>query len=215
MIALSPGMRRPTSRAPGLALLLCAGVAMGTSSGCSFLFVDGPPDNARKMRSFSCTTSNALPTTDVVLGSLMVIDAIGIAADPTYSSSGSGSGTNYGPAIGAAAVAAAFATSAAVGYKRTSECRDATAELMNRLYPPAPPGFAPAPYAPYPGAPPPPYDPWTAPAPGAAPPPGMPPPYAPPVNPGPWGAPPPPAAPPPQAPAPGPAPPPAPPPAGP
>jgi hypothetical protein len=208
MIALSHRMRRPMSRNGGLALALCASAAMATTSGCSLLFVDGPPDNAKKLRSFNCTTSNSLPTTDVVIGSIAVLDAIGIATESsTYSTSGS----TVAPAIGAAAVAAAFATSAAVGYGRTSACRDATAELMTRLYPPAPPGFVPAPYAPYPGAPPPPYDPWNAPAPGAAPPGAAPPPYAPPPNPGPWGAPPPPPAAPPAPPA-GAAPPPSPPP---
>jgi hypothetical protein len=207
MIALSPRMRGSTSRTGALALALCVGTATTMTSGCSLLFVDGPPANAQKLRSFNCTTSNSLPVTDAVIGGLFALSAVG-AATGSSGTSGSTTTSDVSAAIGTGVVAAAFAVSAGVGYSRTSACKDATAELMTRIYPgPGAPGFAPTPYAPSPYMPAPqPYDPWTAPAPGAAPPPP-----APGAAPGagPWGAPPasapaPPAAPPPSAPPPAP-----------
>ncbi|HEY2728493.1 MAG TPA: hypothetical protein VGK52_01055 [Polyangia bacterium] len=179
MFALSPGMVRTKGRPGALALVLCAVTAAATN-GCSALFVDGPPANARKLRAFNCTTSNSWPTTDVILGGLTLLDGLGAVTSASQTSSGGINNGNYvaaGVALGGAAL---FAASAASGYKNTSACRDATGELMTRLYPPggAPPnGFAPyaptaQPYAPTAQ----PYDPWTAPPPAAASPPGSAPP---------------------------------------
>jgi hypothetical protein len=172
-----------------------------TTGGCSLLLVDAPPANAKNLKTFSCTTGNTWPVTDAVIGGLVALDSIGLLAD-----AGSSSNVMYDPTtqtyvskpkdnsqyVAAGLVAGAavgFLASAYVGHQRAVECREATAELMLRLYPgntaPAP-GFAPtgfpmAPPAAYPM--PAPYDPWTAPAPGAAP--GA----APQGAPGPWGAP--------------------------
>jgi hypothetical protein len=160
MLALSSGMRPATSRTGTLALLGVSALAAVAASGCSFVFVDGPPATAKSLPVFTCTTSNALPTTDVVLAGLFALSAIENAAHAT------GSYSSNEDAVAAGVFAAAFATSAFVGYSRTSDCREATADLMKRLYQGAPgQGFSP--YAPGPYPPPPAYDPWTAPAPGA------------------------------------------------
>jgi hypothetical protein len=201
MLALSPRMRRTTSRAGTMALALCVSAAATTISGCSLLFVDAPPENAKKLKMFTCTQSNTLPVVDGVIAGLSAIDIATALVDGTSTYDANGNlvkKPDYGLAIGAGAVAALFATSAYIGNSRATACKEATAELMSRLFPG--PGFgapAPAPYAP----PPQPYDPWTAPPPGAAPAPS--PPAAPAAEP--WGAPPaggaaPPAAPPPSAP---------------
>ena len=95
MFALSPGMLRTKGRPGALALVLCA-VAAAATNGCSFLFVDGPPPNARKLRAFSCTTSNSWPTTDVILGGLTLLDGLGAATSASQNStSGGNNNANY------------------------------------------------------------------------------------------------------------------------
>jgi hypothetical protein len=176
MFALSPGMLRTKGRPGALALVLCA-VAAAATNGCSFLFVDGPPPNAKKLRAFNCTSSNSWPTTDVILGGLTLLDGLGAVTSASQTTSGTSNNANYvaaGVALGGAAL---FAASAATGYKNASACRDATGELMTRLYQPNAPGFAPpGGFAPYAPPAPQPYDPWTAPPPVAAPPTGSAPP---------------------------------------
>jgi hypothetical protein len=174
MIALSPLMRRTKGRAGALLMALCVAALATTGSGCSFLFVDGPPANAKRMQTFSCTTGNAWPTTDVVIGAITLLDGLGALAGGSATSTTSGGSTTANYAFPAAAVAGAalFAVSAASGYGKTSACRDATGELMMRLYPNHPGGAPAGGFAPYPPmALPQPYDPWNAPPPGAPPPP--------------------------------------------
>jgi hypothetical protein len=175
MFALSLRMARAKGRSGAIVWALCA-VAAAATSGCSFLFVDGPPPNAQKLQTFSCTTSNTLPTTDVVIGGITLLEGLG-ALTQTSSSFTTSSGSNSSNYIGAGVVlagAALFGVSAATGYKNTSACREATSELMTRLYRNAPGGAPPGGFAPYlPTAPPQPYDPWTAPPPAAAPPPAV------------------------------------------
>ena len=142
--------------------------------GCSFAFVDGPPTMHRQLPYFECTSGNGLPTVDLVLGALTGIEAA--ALFESGSSYSTGSNTEAAVAAGEAAL---FAASAIYGYGKTSSCREAKAELMQRLpRGPVPgPGFGPGPM----GRPPVPYDPWVSPPPGAfaAPPPPPPPQTAP------------------------------------
>jgi hypothetical protein len=209
-------MRRTTSQRGTLALAICVAASAVTTNGCSMLFVDAPPENHRSLKTFNCTTSNNFPTADLVIAGVLGLTAAetlaaGTAASQTtdYQTGQTTQQSNTGVYVGAgitAAAAAAFVASAVVGYRRTSECKDATGELMIRLYPsPSAPMYAPYPYAPPPPSRP--YDPWNAPAQGGAPqypPPGAPGQWgpAPTPTPAPYGAP---AAPPPAAPAPGPA----------
>ncbi len=129
-------------------------LAMSTlpASGCSLFFVNGPPANHRTSSFFGCTSSNTIPGIDTAFAAGAVVEAL--AGGGITSADGSpshdarvASGITYG------AAAALFVASAAYGFKKTSECRDAQAELVARLPPPAP---MPAP------APPVLHDPWVA-----------------------------------------------------
>jgi hypothetical protein len=194
MIALSVGMPRCKGGTLGVALWMLAGAC---TSGCSFLFVDAPSDDARNGRSveaLDCTSSRAWPTTDVIVGSVMALESFATFSDGTsgFNASGTSSSNVYIVPAVAAAGAALFVASGVSGYRRTSECRQAKRDIQLRELPNGPPGapprgFAPG-YAPYaPTAAPPPYDPWTAQP--AAPPPSQRP--GAPSDPA-WGAPPPP-----------------------
>lgn len=50
-------------------------------SGCSFLFVKGPPANHAEMASFDCSESNALPVLDLIWAGLNGIGAASAAGD--------------------------------------------------------------------------------------------------------------------------------------
>jgi hypothetical protein len=163
--------------------------------GCSFAFVNGPPPNHRTSPFFTCTSGNGAPILDTVAATIGLIDAASFAADG-LSDSSTTTGSKTANMIVLGGGAALLAASAAYGYKKTSECRAAEADLLRRT----PVYTAPSPFAPHapqgPQAPPQvPYDPWVAhPAavpvtPGASP--GVEPPGAAPPAPGssPWDAP--------------------------
>ncbi len=132
---------------PHLRLALLALVCSLT--GCSFAFVHGPPANHRQLPFFDCTSSNILPALDGLLGLAIAGETVDSAttANSTLSSS-----PKTAIAI-AAAEAVLFATSAAYGFKKTSDCRDAQNALLLRMPPPR--------VDPYTAPPPPPVDPWT------------------------------------------------------
>lgn len=194
------------------AATLALAAALAPASGCSLLFVTGPPADHRQLTYFNCTSNPVLPIVDTAVAAWMTGIFINAAmqseidyVDKGYSRS---EDMTYSAIVGGVAL-----TSALVGYIRVSECRTAQDELALRPQPPPPPpsynsppagspaygyppGYAPPPgyppppgYAPPPGYPPPqgyppasPYDPW-APPPGAAPPPPAPPPPPPPPPP--------------------------------
>jgi hypothetical protein len=141
-------------------LALCTVLLSVSGSGCSFVFVDGPPTMHKQLPYFECTSSNALPTVDLVLGAVIGIGAGAELAASSGSTYSSGNNTGAAVAIGEAAL---FAASAIYGYQKTSSCREAKADLMLRL--PRNPGYGPGfgPYAP----PPPAVDPWVTPPTGA------------------------------------------------
>ncbi|HTB60966.1 MAG TPA: hypothetical protein VLC06_24015 [Polyangia bacterium] len=124
-----------------------------TFGGCSFAFVDGPPANHRTSPFFSCTSSNSLPVLDSVAATIALLDALswgtGVAAD-----SNGFAGSRTSNTIGFAAGAVLLGASAAYGFKKTSECRDAEGELVRRT--PVAPAFTAGPFAPAS------YDPWVA-----------------------------------------------------
>jgi hypothetical protein len=181
---------RPQNRQILVATLILA----SATGGCSFAFVNGPPPNHRQLSFFGCTSGNTIPTLDLAVGALSVVDAVVAGSGGGNPDSSSSTGSHKGDAIAFAATAALLGASAAYGYKKTSECRDAQADLVRRT--PPTPVLAPQPYrAPVP------YDPWVphpaaapapaTPAPGApapaAPPTAAPPPAAPPAKPAsPW-----------------------------
>jgi hypothetical protein len=153
-------------------------ILTSATGGCSFAFVNGPPPNHKQLSFFGCTSSNSIPTLDLAAGALSLVDAV---AAGTGGSGSSATGSGKADLITFAAGAALLGASAAYGYKKTAECRDAEAQLVLRT-PPAP-TLAPSPFY----APPVPYDPWV-PHPAVAPAPTPPPSAAPPPSPGvsPW-----------------------------
>lgn len=159
----------PPLASPICQLALILAVACG-SAGCSLAFVNGPPPNHEKIAYFDCSTSNALPTIDLLFAGAATVDAIGGTAGA------SGLPSNRAELAVFGAEAAVFAASAIYGYRKTSECRKAQSDMLRRAalsptfaspygYAPAPtrPGFAPPPTAPQIA----PYDPWVAPPPPA------------------------------------------------
>jgi hypothetical protein len=124
--------------------------------GCSFAFVNGPPPNHKTSSFFGCTSSNGVPMLDTVAATIGLLDAVSLATG-SGSDSNTTTGSRTSSAIAAGAVTAVFAASAAYGFKKTSECREAEADLVRRT-----PVFtgAPGPFAPR--VPQVPYDPWVA-----------------------------------------------------
>jgi hypothetical protein len=126
-------------------------------SGCSFLFVDGPPSSHKQLPYFECTSGKGWPTVDLVWGGLSGIESLELLSASSNSSSSAG---KTAAAI-VAGEAVLFIASAVYGYEKASDCREAKDELMNRLYrQQMGPGFGPGPgYAPYSPQP----DPWATP----------------------------------------------------
>jgi hypothetical protein len=144
-------------------------VVGGSSVGCSWAFVNGPPPNHKALAYFDCTSSNLLPTGDLLFAGAAAVDAI------AGFSGASGVPTNRAALAGFAVEGALFGASAIYGYSKTASCREAQAEMVKRaprvpLYapgpgyaPPPPPGFAAPASAPY--------DPWAPPPSGVSAPP--------------------------------------------
>jgi hypothetical protein len=129
-------------------------------SGCSFLFVDGPPSSHKQLPYFECTSGKGWPTVDLVWGGLSGAEALGVLSATSNSSSSASSAGKTTAAI-LAGEAVLFIASAVYGYEKASDCREAKDALMNRLYrQQMGPGFGPGPgFAPYPPQP----DPWATP----------------------------------------------------
>lgn len=152
-------------------LVLCTLFLAAGNGACSFAFVDGPPKSHRQLNYFTCTSSNALPTVDLILGAGSAVEAVAFV-----SARSSGQTSMTTAAAVAAAEAAVFVASAIAGYGRTSDCREATDALqvrLSRMQLQAAPGFGPGQGpSPYQASP---YDPWVTPRQGgggASPPPG-------------------------------------------
>jgi hypothetical protein len=161
---------------------LAIGALATAFGGCSFAFVNGPPANHRTSAFFTCTSSNSVPILDTLAATIGLIDAASLATDSATDSSTT-TGSKTGNAIVLGAGAALLAASAAYGYKKASECREAEADLLRRT-----PVFtgAPGPFAPRAGQnrqnl----YDPWVAHPPAAPVAPGASPALAPPAAAGP------------------------------
>ena len=93
---------------------------------------------------------------DTIAATIVLLDGVSIATS-SVSDSNTTTGSRKGDAITLGAATAVLAASAAYGFKKTSECREAEADLVRRT-----PVFtgAPGPFAPR--APLSPYDPWVA-----------------------------------------------------
>lgn len=117
-----------------LAVALAIGL-LGTNSGCSYVFTRGPTARVDTLAapepsaSPPCSTSNAPPAIDLVLGSASFgVGMLGLAeaAMPSSSSGSSLSGINKSAAVPGAILAlvgTVFLASAVTGLGRTAECR--------------------------------------------------------------------------------------------
>jgi hypothetical protein len=173
-------IRRPkrtaTLIAPALSLVL--------ASGCSFVFVDGPPQYHGQLPYLECTPKYTAPVLDTVWAGLSVAVAMIVLADGDESGSKDDA---QAAAITQLLSAALYGTSALYGYNKVGQCREARTELLMRVngaggqWPPppgVPPGgppprlkWPPPTWPPPPGQPPapPPEQPPPAPAPGQPP----------------------------------------------
>lgn len=137
-------------------------------SACSFLFVQGPPDDHARRVSFSCSESNTLPVLDMIWAGLNGLGAA--VVDDTAENKDQVRVVGIGWLL-------LSGISAIYGFSKVSECNKAQQLRDERFYPggvAAPPPAAPPPAAPPPGA----LPPAVAPPHAAAPPPAAPPPAA-------------------------------------
>jgi hypothetical protein len=126
-------------------------------SGCSFLFVQGPPSNYQHMDDFHCTPSDTPPMLDVIFAGVNALD-LSLVGSHQYRIEDS----SVESAVIAtdAILIAVHIASAIYGFAKTTECQEALANLSARrphrfqnFLPPPPP---PPPSVPEQSAPPPP-----------------------------------------------------------
>jgi hypothetical protein len=149
-------------KAAALALLI---------SGCSFMYVQGPPSNYQHMTDVQCTSNDVFPMLDVVFAGLNALD-LSLVGSHQFHIEDSGTETVF---MGVSAVLVAVHIASAIyGFAKTSSCQEAMANLSARTPhrfqnflppqqtpttpapPPAPPatGVVPAQQEPPPPAPP-------------------------------------------------------------
>ncbi|MBX3186511.1 MAG: hypothetical protein KF819_05830 [Labilithrix sp.] len=97
------------------------------SSGCSFLFVKGPPINAEKLppsKPVECTTSRAAPVVDAAVTAFQVVRTVYAikASDTDYWNVPISRGADIGLGVGLTTL---FGASMIYGLTTTSECIDA------------------------------------------------------------------------------------------
>jgi hypothetical protein len=180
-IDLRPARRVQPWRA--IALLWAAGLG-AVNTGCSFVFIDGPPTEHAKMSYFDCTSTYGLPVAD---GLLALTGALGAGealsqSKQAYADKNSGASRNAAAGVDLT-LAALGAVSAVYGVVQTERCDRAKEALKARIFAPTPPRPelpfsvpAPPPTAPPPPVPAPPSiaPPPTAPPASASPPPAAP-----------------------------------------
>ena len=116
-------------------------------TGCSFALVSGPPANHRQLPVVDCTTARLGPVLDTVW---TVLQSLNLVVAATKSEAEWNEMFGDDPALSQQAAIPLYATFAALGaagmyygFTRTSGCRRAKAELLERAGAPA--GGAPAP----------------------------------------------------------------------
>ena len=144
-------MGRPLASSLAVVPLL---LVLAGGSGCSYIFVHGPPPRTEvatpgerwsRSSTVECTTSNAVPIVDTLLGAPLIglgaLVFVGSAAAESKPSTFGSIGPTQGEAmaIGAAAVAVGslVLASAVSGYGRTADCRQAleSSPLSERPHP--------------------------------------------------------------------------------
>ncbi|HEY0189522.1 MAG TPA: hypothetical protein VGC42_00275 [Kofleriaceae bacterium] len=99
--------------------------ALSVQSGCSFLFVSGPPADHANMASFDCSESNAVPVLDLLWAGLNGVGAAVSAGDDTNPDQG------RNVAIGLSWLALSGAA-AIYGFTQVSHCKAARHDREER-----------------------------------------------------------------------------------
>jgi len=121
-----------------LGALLFAGMA---ASGCSFIFVRGPPSDRPQYGAIDCTSSVVAPVLDLVWAGLNGTGALQ-AASTSQATWDANTTTSRGAVIGIGLTwLVVSGVSAIYGFKTTEACRRAVAAQSTRLPPPPPPTF--------------------------------------------------------------------------
>lgn len=123
-----------------LGLISAMILTVSLHSGCSFLFVKGPPANHAEVASFECSESNAWPVVDMIWAGLNGLGAASAAGDDENPDQGQivTVGVSWLVVSGISAI---------YGFSKVSACSDAKRLRDERYYPPrmAAPAPAPAP----------------------------------------------------------------------
>jgi hypothetical protein len=102
-------------------------VALGSTPGCSYLLVDGPPAGHEQMRYFDCTSSRAAPIADAIIAGVYGVSGTAMASEVRDTDGGAT------VLVASLAIAAVEAASAVHGFRKTSECADAKRGLTARV----------------------------------------------------------------------------------
>src|SRR5205823_1255722 len=94
-------------------------------SGCSFVFVQGPPANYQHMEDFHCTSSEVAPMLDVVFAGLHALD-LSLVGSNQFRLDDSTKSAVIGIDL---ALIAVHVASAIYGFVKTSDCQEAMGQL--------------------------------------------------------------------------------------
>lgn len=114
-------------RVAACVLIMVAAVStMTAGTGCSLMFVHGPPEprSPGMGASTDCTTSVALPVLDTVLSAYLLLNMIVNINRPASSFGMNGEAVKSGSIAFGATFTGLAAASAGVGYSRVSACKD-------------------------------------------------------------------------------------------
>jgi hypothetical protein len=109
--------------------------ALMLHSGCSFLFVKGPPDNHAQMATFDCSESRAWPVFDTVWAALNGLGAVSAASGPPMPQQNQQQGADRDTvmAVGFTWLVVSGA-SAIFGYNQVGACNKAKRERDERYF---------------------------------------------------------------------------------
>jgi hypothetical protein len=119
--------RRPPRRLAVRAYAVLMGaLTLGSGSGCSFLFTDSPPARHTELPYFDCTSGRWAPNIDLTVAALYALVAVTTLSQPSERRESDVVG-------GSLLLTGAFGGSAVYGYQRTAACREAKAQLAERM----------------------------------------------------------------------------------
>jgi hypothetical protein len=104
-------------------------------SGCSFLFVKGPPDNHAKMATFDCSESRAWPVLDTIWAALNGLGAVSAASGSEMPRQNQQQGADRDTVMAVGFGWLVVSGAAAIfGYSQVSACNDAKHQRDERYF---------------------------------------------------------------------------------